>query len=119
MIYVRTKHRIHEATEENGEFIIRKDGLSVRVKPIKKAKKIQTLCDGFYLDLYGDLSEFWANNFYCKYQMASKERKEWVEFYSQFENNNKPTIYGFIRTENGFEFVAKTDEKGELRIYDR
>ena len=116
MIYVRTKHHIHEASEENGELIVRKDGLSARVKPIKKAKRIQTLCDGFYLDLYGDLSEFWANSFYGNYQIAEKERKEWVEFYSKFENDHKPTVYGFIKTERGFEFVAKTDEKGELRI---
>ena len=111
MKYIRTKDgRISYLTSEPNEeipeyeIVTSKGTVAYRMKSqvVKVANTIEELCDCF---VYGK----------CDY-MELEEAQQEKEFYEQDLQRDGQPIYGAIWTDKGLIYVAKMNEKGELKL---
>ena len=95
---------------------------------VKYAPTIEDLCDAFYVEtnypyadefdkLYEKLSEVVDLDYMyqatCKYLYKDIPNEDEIK---DILSNLTFTVYGMVKTDKGFIFVAKTNENGELEL---
>lgn len=115
MKYIRTKDNIYEvyAREKrpNGCVITTS---SVRVPYtdiLRESNSIEELCDGYYLDI--DNHHFDRTQIYNEDELdrAFDEKISWQNYSDRKGLEYEINLYGFIKTDKGFVFVAKINTK--------
>lgn len=76
---------------------------------IVQANTIEKLCDGFYLDLGGEF-----NDIYLRRKDKFEILKELA--FDYMRKDIKVILYAFIKTDEGLIYVAKMNDKGELKL---
>lgn len=83
---------------------------------IKESDDLKELFDGYYLDIDNhpfDRTQIYGND---ELQKALEERKDWQNYSDRKGLEYEINLYAFIKTDKGFVFVAKINEKGNPEL---
>ena len=85
-------------------------------KEYRQSDDLKELFDGYYLDI--DNHPFDTTQIYDKdeLQKALKERMDWQNYSDRKGLEYDINLYAFIKTDKGFVFVAKINEKGNPEL---
>lgn len=118
MKYIRTKHTIFEVVDENEKvYYVRakSDPTSIYSKSkcqtdiVKEGETIEELCDEFVV-VVGK-----ATKGYIVFNQCLNSFEKVVSL-NQKAKQEETLIYGAIWTHNGLKYVAKLNDKGELKL---
>ena len=108
MKHIRTKDgKIHISYSNLADFYYAR-----RLNIIKQSDDLKELFDGYYLDIDNhpfDRTQIYGND---ELQKALKERMDWQNYSDRKGLEYEINLYAFIKTDKGFAFVAKINEKG-------
>lgn len=117
MKYIRTKDNIYEEHAREKCIhgcVITTTGVKIPFTDIIfQSNKIEELCDGYYLDI--DNHSFDTTQIYGKDELskALEERTGWQNYSDRKHLEYGIDLYAFIKTDKGFVYVAKINEKGD------
>ncbi len=123
-MFVRTENGIYEVIslkkEKFGKYYcyrvdrknINKYSLVAETSILKQADTIEELCDCFYWDCKDGFN---IHNF-MNYSIAKDTWDEYVSDCLIDEEKIESNMYGCIKTSKGLIYVAKMNEKGELKL---
>ena len=120
MNYIRTKDNIYEEYAREKCIhgcVITTTGVKIPFTDIIfQSNKIEELCDGYYLDI--DNHSFDTTQIYGKDELskALKERTDWQNYSDRKHLAYDIYLYAFIKTDKGFIFVARINEKGDPEL---